>query len=249
MQNQDSVNSYSAQQDISLILLILLRKRGKMAKQIEMNYKLESGYEVIYPNVILNSVTDWASSIYSKSEIDDKVSEINQSINDAQMNPGGWENLGTFKLKTGSYKVTYNESFGSNGSDTGIVLNLQYEYWIKINFFGTANTGISTNKSCDVHMDVGNYVYFIDGQDYDFGISTWRWIGACSYRPYQKDGKIGFALSSGPTGTEENYNNFIVEENNTTIKLTASIYIYQGGTINITQNDWTFYRRKVNNLT
>ena len=48
-----------------------------MAKQIEMNYKLESGYEVIYPNVMLNSVTDWADSIYSKSEIDDKVSEIN----------------------------------------------------------------------------------------------------------------------------------------------------------------------------
>ena len=35
----------------SLILLILLRKREKMAKQIEMNYKLESGYEVIYPQV------------------------------------------------------------------------------------------------------------------------------------------------------------------------------------------------------
>ena len=50
---------------------------------IEMNYKTEAGYEVLYPNILLANVTDWNTSIYSKSEIDSKISTINDSITNA----------------------------------------------------------------------------------------------------------------------------------------------------------------------
>ena len=47
-----------------------------MARQIEINYKNESGYEVLYPNVQVNNIIDlesWMSeNYYSKSETDEK---------------------------------------------------------------------------------------------------------------------------------------------------------------------------------
>lgn len=47
-----------------------------MARQIEINYKNESGYEVLYPNVQVNNIIDletWmGQNYYSKSEADEK---------------------------------------------------------------------------------------------------------------------------------------------------------------------------------
>lgn len=39
-------------------------------KNIEMNYRNESGYDVLYPESILGNIVDWQDSIYSKSEVD-----------------------------------------------------------------------------------------------------------------------------------------------------------------------------------
>ena len=98
-----------------------------MAKQIEMNYKLESGYEVLYPNVILNSVTDWTNSIYSKSEIDDKIASATQI-------PAGWEELGVFNGYTGS-QSGYGEI--DNTITTNLQVEKQYEYTAVINLSAT----------------------------------------------------------------------------------------------------------------
>ena len=63
-----------------------------MSKNIEMNYKTDSGYEVLYPQTITNNISDFSSSVssllgnyYTKQQIDDinsqyvKTGEISNS--------------------------------------------------------------------------------------------------------------------------------------------------------------------------
>ena len=49
-------------------------------KNIEMNYRTESGYEVLYPQVQMNNIISWNNYVYSKSQIDSTVSGLNSSI-------------------------------------------------------------------------------------------------------------------------------------------------------------------------
>lgn len=42
-------------------------------KNIEMNYRNESGYDVLYPESILENIVDWQDNIYSKSEVDSQI--------------------------------------------------------------------------------------------------------------------------------------------------------------------------------
>lgn len=46
-----------------------------MSKNIEINYKSDVGYEVLYPSTTLNSVIDWQENLYSKDEILDSVTK------------------------------------------------------------------------------------------------------------------------------------------------------------------------------
>ena len=46
-----------------------------MSKSIEINYLGDSGYEVLYPNTMLNSVLDWQENLYSKYEILDSATK------------------------------------------------------------------------------------------------------------------------------------------------------------------------------
>lgn len=46
-----------------------------MSKNIEINYKSDVDYEVLYPNTTLNSVIDWQESLYSKDEILDSATK------------------------------------------------------------------------------------------------------------------------------------------------------------------------------
>ena len=93
-------------------------------KNIEMNYRNESGYDVLYPQSVLRNVIDWQNSIYNKTQVDSKISTVNSSISSVQSslsqqigsvnsnltqqiqdsvsNPIGWESLGTFNGKTGA---------------------------------------------------------------------------------------------------------------------------------------------------
>ena len=47
-----------------------------MSKSIEINYLGDSGYEVLYPNTMLNSVLDWQENLYSKDEILDSATKV-----------------------------------------------------------------------------------------------------------------------------------------------------------------------------
>lgn len=51
-----------------------------MSKNIEMNYFNGSSYEELYPQTNLSNILDWNGQIYSKLEIDSKISPINDSI-------------------------------------------------------------------------------------------------------------------------------------------------------------------------
>ncbi len=48
-------------------------------KNIEMNYRNESGYDVLYPESILENIVDWQDSIYSKSEVDSQITTLQGS--------------------------------------------------------------------------------------------------------------------------------------------------------------------------
>lgn len=48
-------------------------------KNIEMNYRNESGYDVLYPESILENIVDWQDSIYSKSEVDGQITTLQSS--------------------------------------------------------------------------------------------------------------------------------------------------------------------------
>lgn len=53
-----------------------------MSKNIEMNYKIDSGYEAIYPNVMLVNVGDFNSymdqNYYNQEEIDQTVIKMKE---------------------------------------------------------------------------------------------------------------------------------------------------------------------------
>lgn len=49
---------------------------------IEMNYYNGNSYDVLYPTIPLNNVSDWTNTIYSKSQIDSKINTINSSISE-----------------------------------------------------------------------------------------------------------------------------------------------------------------------
>ena len=231
-----------------------------MAKQIEMNYKVESGYEVIYPNVILNSVTDWADSIYSKSEIDDKVSEINQSISNAQMNPGGWENLGTFNNTTGiglRYDSTYQ-------TDTGVYFDKNYDYYLVINFncLAIGNNSYRGGFEFWVYTDYKYYGIALAAGSIANNQQAILTNGIFCFRcgsvenndvrgNYYADLQAFPVSGRGMSVMSSGY--FPLE---TLVSITASssikiamVLVSQYYDYNVTQNNITIYRTKVNNLT
>lgn len=52
-----------------------------MSKNIEMNYFNGSGYEALYPQTNLANVFDYSNYLYSKTEVDSKVSILANQIN------------------------------------------------------------------------------------------------------------------------------------------------------------------------
>ena len=65
-----------------------------MSKNIEMNYKTDSGYEVLYPQTITNNISDFSSSVlsllgnyYTKQQIDDINSQYVKTGEISNNNP------------------------------------------------------------------------------------------------------------------------------------------------------------------
>lgn len=97
-------------------------------KNVEMNYFNGIDYDIIRPNIGLSNVSDWESNLYSKNEIDNKISE---SIS----NPIGWEEIGHFQGYLGKGQFNSNNDCEiAQAISTGLYLNdKNYEYYIDFN--------------------------------------------------------------------------------------------------------------------
>ena len=227
-----------------------------MSKNIEMNYKISDGYEVLYPNILLANVTDWSASIYSKSEIDSKISTINDSITNAQMNPGGWNVIGTFNLGTGrvvnSEKVVVGESF----VNIPIALSIQNEYWFS--YQGQANFLVngSNSESLDFTLDLKSNNEFELENDTTYSesgnYSTLNLNSAFSIRPARKDGKIIFQLSTGKVGAyyDGDQVDYLIMNNNASLQIRGyyGSYVDSNTTLNVLKNEISIYSRKINSI-
>ena len=89
-------------------------------KNIEMNYRNESGYDVLYPESILENIVDWQNSIYSKSEIDNLVQQIQNSL-DSFVNQ-----TGNLKVEIGSYSGQYGLSWQNTTSSAWTTIALSF---------------------------------------------------------------------------------------------------------------------------
>lgn len=49
---------------------------------IEMNYFNGSGYDQLRPRTILNNVTDWSNTLYSKTQVDSKINTLTSTVDD-----------------------------------------------------------------------------------------------------------------------------------------------------------------------
>lgn len=72
---------------------------------IEMNSYDGSQYNQLYPRTLLNNVTDWNGSIYSKSEVDSTINSINTKISNIQ----SFVNIGNWSILISNKTVTQNE--------------------------------------------------------------------------------------------------------------------------------------------
>lgn len=91
-----------------------------MSRNIEMNYYNGSNYEVLYPSVMMNNIGDWNSKVYSKSEIDSKVSEVNTTVTnleDKMTNIHTGQVIPWVKFKEATYQDTV-ELSNTNGEST-----------------------------------------------------------------------------------------------------------------------------------
>lgn len=223
-----------------------------MAKQIEMNYKLDSGYEVLYPSTLLANVTDWSAQIYSKSEIDSKISTINDDINNIQMNPGGWENLGTFSGKTG---VSASGSSELKFSTT-VALSKIYCYWVVINIKAVFNGRFPELK---LYFDGGNGNEQIwaeingtyEGNNYNLSnyfilLFPSNIIVRSNNQENSINCDVFMSIYASPEESAVGKNYFQYDEGtNLSIR---HVFSNQEGSVNVSQNDYTIYRQKIDNL-
>ena len=70
-----------------------------MSKNIQMNYFNGNDYEELYPQSLLNNITDWANVLYNKTQTDNLISNLDSSLK-------SWVNSqlsNSSKIETGTY--------------------------------------------------------------------------------------------------------------------------------------------------
>ncbi len=73
-----------------------------MAKNIEINYKNEGGYEVLYPNVQTASVLDIGNFYYNKTEVDEKIQDNKDYVDGLSFKKTLVCNQAHFDIRSGS---------------------------------------------------------------------------------------------------------------------------------------------------
>ena len=71
---------------------------------IEMNSYDGSQYNQLYPRTLLNNVTDWSNTLYTKTEIDNQKNEIMNAINETSPENGDLLTSAEIQLNTSSIR-------------------------------------------------------------------------------------------------------------------------------------------------
>ena len=234
-----------------------------MSKNIEINYKNSDGsYEILYPNVMLGNIGDFNSymtnNYYSKGEIDNQVTTINESINNAQMNPGGWKNLGTFNSSTGS-GTTY---YYSPEINTNITPSINYGYWLVVNFSGYfRGTGVSQSNpmpiqyGCTIRSGTSGNSIGLFGSGYDRNVYQNPFNFTCKailyvYPIYLYDNTNDNLPQLRLVGVESDQTSYAMDiKANDPISFQTTVSgRYPVTSCGITVSNLTIYRTKINNL-
>ena len=75
-------------------------------RNIEMNYFNGSSYDQLYPNTVMSNVSDWGNYVYSKSEVDGSIGEINAKLNNGLKGVAPWT---LFQSKKVTQSITVKE--------------------------------------------------------------------------------------------------------------------------------------------
>ena len=248
-------------------------------KNIEMNYKNENGYDVLYPQSVLGNVIDWQNSIYNKTQVDSKISTVNSSISSVQSSlsqqissvnsnlsqqiqtvsnsVAGWQNLGTFNGQTKIDESTWTIQGVIN---TGIAVSLKYQYWIVINI---QIAPLAENGRIDrIDIRYYNITKNIDQQIfYKSSQGIYSFDMMCSLYPgpaqSEESGDIilfknGLCLlSSNPTNRSSTDAFQASLEFSEGDKLGMGYRIVVNGlnSVKVSTHSYTIYRNKVNNIT
>lgn len=71
---------------------------------IEMNSFNGSQYNQLYPRTLLNNITDWRNTLYTKTEIDSQKNEIMNAINETSQENGELLTSAKIQLNTSSIR-------------------------------------------------------------------------------------------------------------------------------------------------
>ena len=119
-------------------------------KNVEMNYFNGADYDVIYPQSLLENITDWENDIYDKTQIDDIKSELQNNITTVSQTPSGWEDIGNFQGSKTVTKVGYDWS--NNFSLSIPSLERNYLYFIDMKYLITVYA--TTSDYVDIYYNV-----------------------------------------------------------------------------------------------
>lgn len=154
-----------------------------MSRNIEMNYKIDSGYEVLYPQVQMNNIISWNNYVYSKSQIDSTVSGLNSSI-DGKANQSDLielqdlvESIENSLIMKGNCTIDGGNYIGTGGQEGEITFSLRpriiiiqgpYEtgIWISNNTGFWFKTPGSSGRYCNTYWNMYTIVWESGGSSY-----------------------------------------------------------------------------------
>ena len=142
---------------------------------IEMNSYDGSQYNQLYPQTLLNNITDWAQNIYNKSETNDQINTIiNQTVPSLVSNSFdyGWRNgTGTdsFTLNFSIYpRIVFYSGPPASGSDSVTIIFLRKSDTSCVAAVGShfVTYNLDWKTSSLIAQGAGNYDLNVNGQRY-----------------------------------------------------------------------------------
>ena len=233
-----------------------------MSKNIEMNYKISDGYEVIYPQVQIQNVINLQSNISNlQSQINKRLSlsggtmtgnlilngnpsSTNQAANkgyvDSQLSkPIEWEELGNFTGKTGTTQESISNSVILY-KPTGDYYN--YIYWFDMGY--SIRVPNISNHYADVTVSINDVYLERNEQMTSKGeTANYRYVGYIYFLRFRNE------IYSFLTYSENfNYNVGGSDRSDFTWYYKFAAHFYETS-ITVTYNYCKLYRAKITELT